>query len=160
MPSKRPSPDPRKKLVRQKAAEISQALAAGDFGTVVRLTYPKVVELAGGSEKMIGHLQTGMQKMKSNGVAIASVKVGSPSEFQAAGADLFAIVPTAIELNVPGGKLTQKSFVVGISSDAGQSWLFADGNGLGADQVKTVFPNFPDSVPLPAPQPAVFKETS
>jgi hypothetical protein len=152
-------PDPRKKLVRQKAIEISQALVAGDFATVVQLTYPKVVEMTGGSDKMIALLQTGMQKMKGNGVEITSVKVGTPSEFHTAGADLFAIVPTAIELKVPGGKLTQKSFVVGISADAGETWLFADGNGLSADQVKTVFPNFPDSLPLPAPQPAAFKAT-
>ena len=150
-------PDPRKKRVREKAREISQAMVDGNFATVVRLTHPKVVEMAGGSDRMVSLLQSGMQKMKSNGVAVTGVKVGSPSGFQAAGADLFAIIPTAMELTVPGGKLTQKSFVVGVSPDTGATWFFADGNGMTADKVKTVFPHFPDSLPLPAQQPAVFK---
>ena len=116
--------------------------------------------MTGGSGKMLGLLQSGMQKMKSNGVEITNVKVGTPSEFHAAGADLFSVVPTAIELKVPGGKLAQKSFVVGISSDDGETWLFADGNGLTAEQVKNIFPNFPDSLPLPEPQPPAFKATT
>jgi len=151
--------DPRADLVKQKVEEISKALISGAFGKVVDLTYPKIVEMIGGRDKMIKLLDSTVQQMRDDGTVFTAVKVGTPSEFRSAGSDLFVIVPTSIELKVPGGKLTQKAFTVGISSDAGRTWSFVDGANLNDDKIKIVVPNFPATLQLPSKQPPVFERT-
>jgi hypothetical protein len=142
--------------VRQKVDEISAALISGNFAKVVDLTYPKVVQMVGGREKMIDLLKAGTQEMLAHGSAITAVVVGTPSEFRTVGKEVFVVVPSSITLSVPGGKLTQKSFTVGVSSDAGRTWFFVDANNLGGEKIKMVFPTFPATLQLP-PRPPVFE---
>ena len=42
-----------RQVVKQKAAEINDALLKEDFGKFADLTHPKVVELMGGRQKMM-----------------------------------------------------------------------------------------------------------
>src|SRR5947209_2876407 len=49
-----------KQVVKQKVEEINEAVIREDFGKVLDLTHPKVVEEMGGREKAITQLQAGM----------------------------------------------------------------------------------------------------
>src|SRR5689334_13342092 len=56
--------EPRSAVVKKKAQEVGEALKKDDYAKVVDLTYPKVVEVIGGREKMIGALTDGMKQLK------------------------------------------------------------------------------------------------
>jgi hypothetical protein len=66
---------------------------------------------------MIASMQSGTAEMKSKGYSIRSVKLEDATQPVAAGSDLFGIVPFEIEMAAPGGKILQKSFVIGVSGD-------------------------------------------
>jgi hypothetical protein len=140
-------------LVKKKAEEISQAVVKGDYAKLADLTYPKVVELMGGREKMIAAVETGMQKLKDEGFVLQSVTVDEPSEFQSEGTNTFSIVRTTMEMTAPGGKVVTKSYLLGISADGGKAWTFVDGNGLDTKEKRDkVLPKLPEKLELPEQQ--------
>ena len=122
---------------------------AGKFAVVIDMTYPQIVEQMGGREKAIGIVEAGIKTMKEHGAEILSFKVGDPSEFKTGGSDLFTVIPTTVVVKVPEGKLTGKSFLVGVSPDQGKTWFFVDGAQLNAESIKGLFPKFPPSLKVP-----------
>jgi len=146
-----------KNVVKGKVEEIANAVIKEDFPKVADLTHPKVVELMGGREKMISAMESGIKDMKSRGLALRSAKVEDPSDPVAAGSELFVVVPFLLEMKAPGGKVLQKSFVIGVSSDRGKSWAFVNGD-LDIKTVKKVLPTLPDQLKLPEKQKPVFEK--
>jgi hypothetical protein len=147
-----------KQLVKEKGQETSNALVKGDYAKVVDLTFPRVVQLGGGREKMIALLKKGVQDMKSRGITFRSAKVETPNQIAKAGRSLIAIVPFTLEMRIPQGKATQKSFLLGISDDDGKSWTFIDGSKLTQENVKMFVPDFPKTVKLPEKQKPVIEK--
>jgi hypothetical protein len=144
-------------ILKKKVEEINNALVKEEFGKVADLTHPKVVELMGGRDKMVAAMASGIKQMKSSGHTFAGVKVEAPSEPVSAGSDLFAVVPFLMEIKIPGGKLTQRSFVIGVSGDAGKSWTFVNGD-IDAKTIRRVLPNLPEKLKLPEKQKPVFEK--
>jgi hypothetical protein len=147
--------DPRIDLVKQKADELGRATVAGNFGLVLDMTYPKIVEQMGGREKALGIIETWMKTTRDQGIEILTFRIGAPSEFKTGGSDLFIVIPTEVDAKLRDGKLTTKSFLVGISSDQGKTWFFADGAQLNEENIKSMFPKFPAALKLPAKTPPV-----
>jgi hypothetical protein len=137
--------------------KLNRALIKEEFGRVADLTHPKIVKMMGGREKTIASMQSGTADMKSKGYTIRSVKLEDATELVAAGSDLYGIVPFEIEMAAPGGKLLQKSFVIGVSSDEGKTWVFVNGD-VDIKQVKQVLPNLPDQLKRPKKQKPVFEK--
>jgi hypothetical protein len=136
------------KIVKTKVEEMNDAMIKEDFGKIADLTYPKVVELMGGRDKMISMMESGTKDMKSKGFTFKSCKVEDPSDPVKSGSDLFVVVPFQLEIKAPGGKLLAKSFVIGVSSDQGKNWGFVNGD-LDGKKVKQVLPNLPEELKLP-----------
>src|SRR5690348_9825057 len=105
---------------RASAEEAAQATIKGDYGKLADLTYPRVAEKVGGRDKMIATLEAGLKDMKSKGYAFRSASVGDPSPAVAGGPELFTVVPMMLVMKAPGGTLTIKSFMLGISGDMGK----------------------------------------
>ncbi len=148
---------PLKKIVKGKVEEMNNAIIKEDFAKVVDLTHPKVVKQAGGREKMISALESGIKGLRSKGYEIRSVKVDDPSDPVAVGSDLFIVVPFLLEMKVPGGKGRQKSFVIGVSTDQGRSWVFIAGD-QDIKQIKMWLPSFPDQLKLPESEKPVIEK--
>ncbi|HYV34402.1 MAG TPA: hypothetical protein VE988_01785 [Gemmataceae bacterium] len=146
-----------KGIAKRQVEDVNNALVKEDYAKVIDLTYPKVIELGGGREKMIGALKASMSDLKTKGFALMSNKVDDPSEPVAAGDELFIVVTYLLEMKAPGGKLLQKSFVVGISPDQGRNWTFIDG-GTDVAKVRQFLPNLPERLKLPEQQPPVFEK--
>ena len=85
--------DPQTERIRQAAKENSTAFTTANYDRLVDLTYPKVVELLGGREKMIELLRRGAEDMKSHGSSILGADIAEPKEVITAGDKRFAIVP-------------------------------------------------------------------
>jgi hypothetical protein len=146
--------------VKKKAEEVCQAVVKGDYAKLVDLTYPKVVKLMGGRDKMIAAVTESIKKLKDEGFVIQSVKVGEPSEFLSEAKNTFSIVSTTMEMKSPDGKIIAKSYLLGISPDDGKTWTFVDGNGLDTEEKRDkVLPKLPDKLKLPEKQdPEFIKE--
>ena len=74
-----------------------------------------------------------------------------------AGDDLYIVVPFLLEMKAPGGKLLQKSFVIGVSSDQGKTWTFVNGD-QEMKKIKQVLPDLPDKLKLPERQKPTFEK--
>jgi len=150
------SADPQTQRIRQFAAENSAALTSGNYARLVELTYPKVVEMSGGRDKMIETLRRGSEDMKAHRSAILGAEVSEPKEVVTAGEKQFAIVPMTVRLQVPDGTLREKGFFIAVSEDRGKTWTFIVGTGLvtepGKEKQKLaqVLPDFPPQLSLPA----------
>ena len=136
--------EPKSAVVKKKAGEIVAAIKKEEYAKVVDLTYPKVVELMGGREKMLAELEAGMKQLKEKGFSFKSVEVGEPGELMTEGKNTFAVVPTTTEMAAPGGKIVLESYLLGISSDGGKAWTFVDGSGIGtAEKRELILPKLP-----------------
>ena len=108
---------------------------------------------------MIELIKTGMDELKKQGVSIVSYKIETPAAPIAAGDDLVTVVPTVLEMKQGAGKITQKSYLLAISSDKGGHWTFVDGAGLDDEaKVKEVLPNLPKELKLPAKEKPVIEK--
>ena len=151
--------DPQTERIRKLAAENSGAVSSGNYTRLVELTYPKVVEMVGGRDKMIETLRRGSEDMKAHGSAILGAEVNEPKEVVTSGEKQFAIVPMVVRVQVPDATLRSKGFLIAVSEDRGKTWTFIDGAGLvrepGKEREKLaqILPDFPPQLSLPAPEP-------
>ena len=124
------SADPQTERIRKLAAENSAALTSGNYSRLVELTYPKVVEMMGGRDKMIETLRRRTEDMKARGTVILGVEVDEPTEVVTSGDKQFAIVPTTTRVQVSVRTLHSKGFLIAVSEDRGKTWMFIDATGL------------------------------
>lgn len=148
---KKAAADTPEKTAQRKANEVAQATVKGDFEKITDYTYPKVIDDMGGREKMIAAMRTGLKDMNTRGIIFLSAKVDDAAPVVPGGDDIYTIVPFTLEIKVPNGRLTTKSFFLGISSDKGKTWTFVDGSGISNDRLKakTLLPNLPTKLKLP-----------
>jgi hypothetical protein len=142
--------DPQTERIRAAATENSTAFTTANYDRLVDLTYPKVVELLGGREKMIELLRHGTEDMKSRGSVIVGADVAEPKDVITAGDKRFAIVPMTVHVKVPEGTLRAPGFLLAVSTDGGKAWTFIDGAGLTREKLTQVFPDLPSELSLPA----------
>lgn len=145
------------------AEENSVALISGNYAHLVDLTYPKVVELIGGRDKMIEALRRSSEDMKARGSKILGAEVSEPKEVVTAGEKQFAVVPMKVRVQVPTGALRSKEFLIAVSEDRGKTWTFVDSAGLVSEPGKEreklaqILPDFPSQLKLPSREEPVWE---
>lgn len=137
------------KTIKEQAEETGQSLLRGDYETLLKFTYPRVIEMVGGKDRMISLIKKGKVEMEQEGVSFETVTIGEPSETVKAGEELHCLVPQTIVMKVPNGKLKTESYLLAISKDNGNSWFFIETVNLTMDNVKTVLPNYNSELTLP-----------
>lgn len=134
---------------------MGQSTIDEDFATLATFTHPKLVELMGGREKYIKSLESMSANWKNRGYALRKFTVGEPSKPTYAFGDDYATVSCELELQGPRGKKgIQRTYMIAVSDDGGFNWKFVDGNEIGNDlgRLRSLFPNFPESIVLKATQ--------
>jgi hypothetical protein len=132
------------------AQEVNDAFRRRDFGRMVDLTYPKVIEAAGGREKMIAALSKGIKEMEAEGVSVLSSTAAAPTQIVHASKWIYAVVPTTLKVKAKDGIFQTESSMIGISSDQGAKWTFIDAGGKDHTQLISFLPAPADSLKLPA----------
>lgn len=139
--------------VKKLAQQLGDATIRGDFAKVIDGTYDGIVKHLGGRDKAIKFVEKGMRGLRDKGIIFKAYKVGDPGAFHREGDNTFVVVPTVLEMTLPGSRLTAKSYLLGISSD-GKNWKFVDGAGLSQKEVvDKVLPKLPPKLKLPAKEP-------
>ncbi|HYP01229.1 MAG TPA: hypothetical protein VER76_13645 [Pyrinomonadaceae bacterium] len=133
------------------AAEISsRAFMSGDFARLLDLTYPKLIELGGGREKMLAAIEGQLKEMRDEGMKIVSHTIGEPEPSVRAGSQLVAIVPVELGMESSEYIIRQKSFWLAVSEDEGKTWKFLSGGSLSEDVLKLLLPEAAGKITLPA----------
>jgi len=132
------------------AQEVNDAFRRRDFVRMVDLTYPKVIESAGGRDKMIASLAKGMKEMESEGVSVLSSTAGAPTQIVHVSEWIYAVVPTTLKVKAKDGIFQTESSMIGISSDKGANWTFIDAGGKDHAQLLSFLPAPADTLKLPA----------
>src|SRR5262249_39540621 len=129
-----------------------------DHPKMAELTLPALVEKFGGRAGYVQKLESIAAEMKGQGFRLTKFTFGDPSSLVQAAGEVYAVVPTVVELSGPGGATgRQPSYLIAVSQDGGASWKFLDGAGVSGDRsrLKAILPNFPEQLHLPAAQPPV-----
>ena len=157
------SADPQTEQIRKLAAENSAALTSANYARLVDLTYPKLVEIVGGRDKMIETLRRGTEDLKAQGSAILGAEVSEPKKVITVGNSQFAIVPMAVRVKVPRGILRSNGYLIAVSENRGKTWTFIDGAGLHKtsagerEALEQIVPSFPAELSLPLWEPPVLE---
>ncbi|MCE2963494.1 MAG: hypothetical protein LW842_10010 [Sphingobacteriales bacterium] len=147
------------KTIKEQAEMMGQLLLKKDFISFSKYTYPKILEMMGGKQKMVEVLDKGLKEMQSEGVAFLKVTFGEPSKIITIGNELQCTVPQTIEIKVPKGKLKANSTLIAISIDNGKNWYFIDTSGKDIQTMKKRLPNLSEELVIPeTKQPTFYTE--
>jgi len=146
--------------LKSQATTLAQTFINGDYKLFVKYTYPKVVQLMGGEDKMIEFLTSMTVKLKKEGIEYKSVDIGLTSLNVKAGEEIHTLVLETIIMTVPGGTLTANSYLLAISKDQGNNWYFVDTAAFQDEQkLNAIFPNYNSQLKIPSKQPQTFIRT-
>jgi hypothetical protein len=131
------------------AQEVNDAFRRRDFARMIDLTYPKVIEVAGGRDKMIESLAKGMKEMEAEGVVVLSSTAGAPTQIVHASGSIYAVLPTTLKAKAQDGVFQTESSMIGISSNGGATWTFIDSGGKDQKELRGFLPDVVDKLNLP-----------
>ena len=143
------SPQEMGESARRAGNAMYDAFRKGRLDEFVSYTYPGLIKLMGGKEKMVEVLQKGLAEMAEQGFRFLSGKVGVPTQVVKAGPEIHALLPMSQIMSAPGGELHVESHMVAVSSNGGQTWTFIDTGKMTPENIRTVLPNFNPELKLP-----------
>ena len=135
--------------LKTQAAELCKATLAGDFGKLVDYTYPKVIQMLGGKEKMVAAITQEAKQNIPEGFILQAVDVDTPIQIEKIDTQLFAVMPITITVKTPNGTGTNDNWLVGISIDDGHNWTFI--RGVEQKRFDSMFPNAAGKIKIPVP---------
>jgi hypothetical protein len=139
--------------LKQQATELALAVVAGDFEKVVDFTYPKVVEMAGGRDKLIASQKKTRQAMTAAGDHITIDPINQSGPIVESKGIMYSYVPVTAKHSRKKGLYLLNIIFIAVSSDGGNSWKFIDDSELSSrDAIKSMLPEFPEQLALPARQ--------
>lgn len=131
------------------AQEVNDAFRRRDFARMVDMTYPKVVEAAGGRDQMLASFTKEMKEMEAEGVTVLSSTAGAPTQIIHISGSVYAVIPTTLKVKAKDGVFQTEGSMIGISSDGGTKWTFIDAGGKDQKQLKSILPDAVDKLNLP-----------
>lgn len=137
------------------AQEVNDAFRRRDFARMVDLTYPKVIEAAGGRDRMVESLTKEMKAMEAEGVVVLSSTAGAPTQIVHVAGSVYAVLPTTLKVKAQDGIFQTESSMIGISADRGATWTFIDAGGKDQSQLRNMLPDAADKLNLPPEKPPV-----
>ena len=140
--------------VKAQAMEMAKAVLAKDVDKLVKYMHPKVVEAAGGKEKMLVARDTMNKYMQQFGAEIKKVTIGNPGAIISYKNELQTTLPQTTEVKVMASMIAAETTLIAISEDKGVHWYFIDTSIYRSEKVKKLLPNLsPDLVIPPMKQP-------
>ena len=134
------------KAVKTQANTMVTAMKNQDYKTLVKMTYPKAIAMAGGEAKMLEGMGKGLGQMKTQGISFSNATIGEPSTIITVGKQLQCTIPDKLEMKMVGGKISTSSTLIGISDDKGKNWTFIDAAGKDLATLRKVIPTLSDKL--------------
>lgn len=131
------------------AKEVNDAFSRKDFARFMDLTYPKVIDLAGGREKMLAAMNKELKEMEAEGVVLLSSTSGAPTQFIHDSGSVYGVLPITLKVKAQDGIFQSEGSMIGISTDGGVNWTFIDASGKDLSELKKLLPGIADKLKLP-----------
>jgi hypothetical protein len=134
---------------------LCESFVRGDVEVFFKYTHPELIKLMGGKQQAAPQLKAAFDEMRAQHLKV--LEVGEVKQLVREGTEVQVILPIRLQLDVPGGRATVKSHMLGITSNGGTSWTFVDLNKVGDDQgaLRRIVPRLSRALSLPAPEPPV-----
>lgn len=128
----------------------AEATVAGDFKTVLKHTYPPILEMMGGKTKAEELIEETFADMKTQGFSFDKAEVVNVSKIVNEQGQYRCYVQNNNEMRMGDTKIKSKSFLLGIYNEDEKFWYFLEAeklkNKLMADKI---LPDFKTSLDIP-----------
>lgn len=133
----------------ESSQKMGDALVTYDYQTLADYTYPKIIEMMGGNDKMIEITENAIEQMRQQGFEFSKINFGKPTKIYEAGNELHSLLDQTIEIKKTSGTIISKSYLLAISLDKGERWYFLDTADLTNETVYELFPDFNSDLSIP-----------
>jgi hypothetical protein len=138
-----------KKAARRDASAMYDAFLSGDLERYASYTYPGLLKLFGGKQKLIATIEAGRPKMAAQGISLKSHEIGEVTQLVDAGGELQAMLPRDQLMTMPGGEVHLLGYLLGVSRDGGKTWTFMDAEKVTPENIRMVLPTYDPRLKLP-----------
>lgn len=129
---------------------MSDALFAGDSETILRYTYPKVIETFGGRERLAAFYSTAAGSQKQMGITRESLTFPAPLEFlDGKNGRRFVVAPSRSVIGNKDGRGAVTGFHLGVKEKDAQEWKYIPGQFVKPQTLPAMLPDFPPGHPWP-----------
>jgi hypothetical protein len=135
--------------IKIQAMEMARAILEKDPNNLIPYLPPKLVEEAGGKEKLIAARDSLNKYMKQFGGEIRRVTIGNPGPIVKYKKQLQSTVPQTTQLKFMAALITLESTLVAISEDNGAHWYFVDNAIYGEQKIKSALPDLSPELVIP-----------
>jgi hypothetical protein len=136
--------------------DMANALIENDFPNFVKYMDPKIIEYAGGKEKLKATMDTAAIKMKQFGATFKKILIGNPGEIISYKNQLQCVVPESTEIETMLGSMSAQTSLIAISIDKGKNWYFTDTNVYKENKLKSLMPDLSPKLIIPPQQKPTF----
>ena len=137
--------------VQQLAQQCCDATVTGNYEAVADLTFPKIIEMIGGREKMVEAMRSDLSR--SDSPKLVAMVAGTPLPIGEFPGYKFTFVPTATTVSFGSRALRRQTHMLALSADDGVTWHFISGNKQSHDRIRALVPEFPSTIELPTNKP-------
>ena len=137
------------KRLQAQAEECGRAFIEGNFERLADCTFPKLVELIGGREKLLEAVRKDVAEMKAEGFEPLSQTHSAPTQVLRVGSQTYAVLPIKFKMRTSKEILASDSFMIGVSGDGGQNWKFLSADSTDEARMKLLLPDAAGKLKLP-----------
>lgn len=128
----------------------SEATLNMDFETVLKHTYPKIIEVMGGKEKALELIKTAFDGMKAQGMVFEKAEVKQVSSVVFEEKQYRCYIEGYNQIKMGDMRIKSKSFLLGIYDEIDKIWYFLEAEKLkNKELTNMILPNFITSLEIP-----------
>ncbi len=129
--------------------QFTDAFFRKDYDRYADLTYPGMVEAAGGKEKFVKSTDKDIKQVEAKGLKYLSYRAGTPIQLVEDSGKLYAVVPVFHVIKDTDGTFRTYGSMIGVSSDNGQNWTFLNVGAAGRNALQIILGNVANKFELP-----------
>jgi hypothetical protein len=123
--------------------------ASDDVAFVIKTTYPRTLELAGGEAGLRRTIEGSRASSLQRNMKIEAFTLPAPPRIVRTAHHSFAIVATRMIIDSNGERAESLSFTVGIRDSDAKAWTYIGGRAWSEQMRRDWFPDFPIDYPFP-----------
>ncbi len=139
------------------ATAMNQAFLAKDYETFATFVNPKLIEVMGGKQRFLSVTREGMKGIESEGWVLTGITFEKPFKLIYTDKEIQTVLTQNMKGNIPGGKITVKSYLIATSNNGGKNWYFFDTDGKSLKTLTLAFPNLSSQLYIPPTVDPVFE---
>ena len=135
--------------VKTSATSYVNAFVEQDFEKMFFLTHPNIVSMGGGKKYVLEDIKRERTSLAKMNFDFTEGSVGEPGEIIEAEGELQVIIPINFKVEIENETYNSDSYLLGASSDDGETWRFVNLDQYDRESLKMFIPNLSDDIKLP-----------